>query len=120
MYRQISLIARLPTSSTSRFDQCQSLWLSGANSIALSQLLSRVDLQLLNIPLHRLTQIGSQVVGVGGLNGGRRALSSSLGIQAGPIAGDHFHFWMQTEPLSKAIGGSHWEQVNHPRAFQVH
>jgi hypothetical protein len=26
----------------------------------LSQLLSRVDLQLLNIPLHRLTQIGNQ------------------------------------------------------------
>jgi hypothetical protein len=36
MYRQVSLIARLPTSLTPRFDQCQSLWLSGANGIALS------------------------------------------------------------------------------------
>ena len=80
---------------------------------ALRQLLSRVNLQLLNIALHRFTQIGNQVVAVGDLNGGRRALPSSIRIQAGPISGDHSNLRMQTKPLGKAIGGSHWKQIDH-------
>ena len=35
------------------------------------------------------------------LNAGGSALSSSIGIQAGPIAGNHFHLRMQTEPARK-------------------
>src|SRR5580693_6408962 len=98
MYLRVSLVARLPTSLAPCFDQRRFIscaWLLG---LALSQLLSRVDLQLLNIALHRLSKIGNQVVAIRDLNGGGSALSSSIGIQVGSIAGDHFHLRVQTEP----------------------
>jgi hypothetical protein len=50
---------------------------------------------------------------VGDLNSRRSNLPSSIRIQAVPISGEHLNVWMQTKPLGKAIGGSHWEQVNH-------
>jgi hypothetical protein len=113
MHLRVPLVARLPTSLASRFDQRQSISRARFPDLALSQLLARVDLQLLDIALHRLTQIGNQVVAIRNLNGGGSALSSSIGIQAGPIAGDHFHLRMQTEPVRKTIGGSFWQQVDY-------
>jgi hypothetical protein len=53
------------------------------------------------------------VEAVGDLNGRRRALASSIGVQAGPITGNHLNLWMQTKPFGKAIGGSHRKQVDH-------
>jgi hypothetical protein len=53
-------------------------------SLGLSELLSLIDLQLLNIALHSLAQIGNQMIAVSDWNGGRRALPSSIGVQAGP------------------------------------
>jgi len=43
----------------------------------------------------------------------RRALVSSIGVQAGPITGNHLNLWMGSKPLGKAIGGSHRKQVDH-------
>jgi ParB family chromosome partitioning protein len=89
MHLRVSQVARLLTSLASRFDQRQ--FISRAArfpDLALSQLLARVDLQLLKVALRRLTEIGNQVVAIRNLNGGGSALSSSIGIQAGPIAGD--------------------------------
>jgi hypothetical protein len=54
-----------------------------------------------------------QVVAIRNLNGGGSALSSSIGTEAGPITGDHFHLRMQTEPTRKTIGGSFRKQVDH-------
>jgi hypothetical protein len=113
MYFRVSLVARLPTSLAPCFDQRRFIPCAWFLVLALSQLLSRVDLQLLNVALHRLTQIGNQVVAIRDLNGGGSALSSSVGIQAGPIAGDHLHLRMQTEPARKTIGGSFGKQVDH-------
>src|ERR1700685_2448221 len=104
MHLGVPLVARLPTSLASRFDQRQFISCSWSLGLALSQLLSCVDLQLLNIALHRLTQIGNEVIAIRDLNGGGSALSSSIGIQAGPIAGDSFQLRMQTEPARKTIG----------------
>jgi hypothetical protein len=112
MHLRVPLVARLPASLASRFDLGQFICCAWSLGLALSQLLSRVDQQLLNIVLHRLTQIGNQVVAIGNLNGGGSALASSIGIQAGPIAGDHFNLRMQTEPARKTIGGSLWKQVD--------
>jgi hypothetical protein len=70
--------------SAPSFDQCQFICLSWLARFALRQLLSRVDLQLLNIAFHGFTQIGNQVEAVGDLNGRRRALASSIGVQARP------------------------------------
>jgi hypothetical protein len=53
-----------------------------------------VDLQLLKVALHRLTQIRNQMVAVGELNRRRRALPPSIGIQTGPIASDHLDLRM--------------------------
>jgi hypothetical protein len=113
MHLRVSLVARLPTSLAPCFDQRRFIPCAWFQGLALSQLLSRVDLQLLEVVLHRLTQIGNQVVAIRDLNGGGSALSSSIGIQAGPIAGDHFHLRMQTEPTRKTIGGSFRKQVDH-------
>jgi hypothetical protein len=93
---------------SARFIPCA--WFLG---VALSQLLSRVDLQLLKVALHRLSQIRNQMVTIRDLNGGGSPLLSSIGIQAGPIAGDHFHLRMQTEPACNTIGGSLGKQVDH-------
>jgi hypothetical protein len=113
MHLRVPLVARLPTSLASRFDQRWFISCTRFPDLALSQLLSCVDLQLLDIVLHRLTQIGNQVVAIRNLYGGGSALSSSIGIQAGPIAGDHFHLRMQTEPTLKTTGGSFREKVDH-------
>jgi hypothetical protein len=113
MHLRVPLVARLPASLASRFDQRQFISCARFPDLALSQLLSRVDLQLLDIAFHRLTEIGDQVIAICNLNGGASALSSSIGIQAGPIAGDHFHLRMQTEPTRKTVGGSFWKQVDH-------
>jgi hypothetical protein len=92
--RQVSLVSRLPASLTPRFDQRQVLCFSWATGHRLSQLSSRVDLQLLKVALHRLTQIRNKMVAVGDLNRGRRALPPSIGIQTGPIASDHLDLRM--------------------------
>src|ERR1700691_6362574 len=113
MHLGVPLAARLPTSLASRFDQRQFISCSWSLGLALSQLLSCVDLQLLNIALHRLSQIGNQVVAIRDLNREGSALSSSIGIQAGPIAGDHLYLRMQAEPASKTIGGSVRKQIDH-------
>src|SRR6202451_2438354 len=105
MHLGVPLVARLPTSLASRFGQRQFISCSWSLDLGLSQLLSCVDLQLLNIALHRLTQIGNQVEAIRDLNRGGSALSSSIGIQAGPIAGNHL-LRMQAEPAGKTIGGS--------------
>ena len=76
MHRRVPLVARLPTSLASRFDQRQFISCPWFLGLALNQLLSRVDLQLLNIVLHRLAQIGNQVVAIRDLNGGGSALSA--------------------------------------------
>jgi hypothetical protein len=68
-------------------------------------LLSCVDLQLLNIALHRLSQIGNQVIAIRDLNRGGSALSSSIGIQARPIPGDHFH--LRCKPSQRAKLSAH-------------
>ena len=88
MHRHVSLVACLPAPLAPRFDQRQFICLSSRARFAFRQLLSRIDLQLLNITLYRFTQIGNQVVAVGDLNGGRCALPSSIRIQAGPISGE--------------------------------
>src|SRR3984885_16158247 len=106
MHLRVPLVARLPASLASHFDQRQFISCARFPDLALSQLLSRVDLQLLDIAFHRLTEIGDQVIAICNLNGGGSALSSSIGIQAGSIAGNHFHLRMQTEPTRKTIGGS--------------
>ena len=90
----VSLVALLPTSPAPRFDQRQFLCFSWATGHRLSQLSSRVDLQLLKVALHRLTQIRNQMVAVGDLNRERRALPPSIGIQTGPIASDHLDLRM--------------------------
>jgi len=66
MHLRVPLVARLPTSLPPRFDQRQ--FISGAwfLGLTLSQLFSRFALQLLNIVLHRLSQIGNQVVAIRG------------------------------------------------------
>jgi hypothetical protein len=69
MYLRVSLAARLPTSLAPCFDQRRFIPCAWFLGLALSQLLSRVDLQLLNVVLHRLTQIGNQVVAIRNLNG---------------------------------------------------
>jgi hypothetical protein len=68
----------LPASLAPRFDQHQFLCLTLLPGLFLSELLSRVDLQLLNIALHSLAQIENQIVAVSNLNGGRRDLPSSM------------------------------------------
>jgi hypothetical protein len=78
----------------------------------LHQLLSRVDLQLLNIVLRRFTQIGNQMEAVGDLNGKGtpwRPPSAYTLDRSRVITST----WMQTKPLSKAIGASHRKQVDH-------
>jgi hypothetical protein len=91
----------LPTSLAPRLDQRQFISCAPFPGLALSQLLARVYLRLLDIAFYRLTEIGNQVVAIRNLNGGGSALSSSIGIQAGPIAGDHYHLRMQTEQARK-------------------
>jgi hypothetical protein len=73
MYFRVSLVARLPTSLAPCFDQRRFIPCAWSLGLALSQLLSRVNLQLLNVVLHRLTQIGNQVVAICNLNGGGSA-----------------------------------------------
>jgi hypothetical protein len=78
MHLRVPLVARLPTSLASRFDQRQFISRVRFPDLTLSQLLARVDLQLLDIALHRVTEIGNQVVAILNLNGGGSALSSSI------------------------------------------
>ena len=61
MHLHVSLVARLPTSLVPRFDQRQFIRCARFLALALSQLLSRVDLQLLNVALQGLAQIGSVI-----------------------------------------------------------
>jgi hypothetical protein len=60
MHLHVSLVARLPTPPAPRFDQHRFICCAWFLGVALSQLLACVDLQLLNIALHRVALLKNQ------------------------------------------------------------
>jgi hypothetical protein len=119
MHLHVSLVPRLPASLPPRFNQRQSS-LCAFRGLGFSQLLSNIYLQLLNITLHGLAQIGNQMITISDLNGRGRALSAAICVQGRSITRDHLDPWMHLQPFCKAVRGPHRKQIDHLLLLQVH
>ncbi|SRR6266567_8609924 len=90
MHCHVSLVSCLPASLPPRFNQRWSS-IRAFRRLAFSQLPSSINLQLLNIALHCLAQVGNQMITISNLNGEGRALSHTIRVQGGTITRDNLY-----------------------------
>lgn len=73
----------------------------------------------LNRGMNGVAEVAQQVPPVGDLYRIGRTLPDAVGVDAGPVAGDHRHAGIGLQPRRQALGAAVGQQVDHPVALEV-